>query len=376
MREPTDAYNYALRLEKFLSSFKKSEEISNENKQLILEFANNCLAESISKGRVIKYVCTLKTLAKLLGKPFEDVERQDVINLVAKIEQSNYSEWTKKDFRVTLKKFFKWLRKTEEYPPEVRWLKTSIKNEKKLLPDEILTEEEIKKIASAALNARDRALVLVLYESGARIGELGEIIVLNGKTGLRRIRIVASKQDLLSWINMHPFKDNPEAYVWINLGNRNRFKPLKYSAVNNVLNELAKRAGIKKKVNPHAFRHARATHLATKLTEQQLKQFFGWVQGSDMAATYVHLSMRDLDSAILELHGIHVEKERREKFERRICPRCDTENSLTAKFCLKCGFVLSMETEKKLKEWEAVKNEILSDPEFINFLSKKIKKRA
>jgi len=171
MRETIDIHNYALRLEKMLSSFKKSKEINEKNKELILEFANNCLAESISKGRVIKYVCTLKTLAKLLEKSFEDVERQDVINTVARIEQSDYSEWTKKDFKVTLKKFFKWLRKTEDYPHEVRWLKASMKNEKKLLPDEILTEEEIKKIASASLNARDRALALVLYESGARVGE-------------------------------------------------------------------------------------------------------------------------------------------------------------------------------------------------------------
>jgi ribosomal protein L40E len=117
------------------------------------------------------------------------------------------------------------------------------------------------------------------------------------------------------------------------------------------------------------------THLANKLTEQQLKQFMGWVQGSDMASVYVHLSMRNLDQAILELHGISIEKERKERFERKICPRCDTENSLTAKFCLKCGFVLEKETEQKLKEWEVVKNEILNDPEFIKFLKKKLKQR-
>ena len=92
-----------------------------------------------------------------------------------------------------------------------------------------------------------------------------------------------------------------------------------------------------------------------------------------MASVYVHLSMRDLDQVILELHGISIEKERKERFERRICPRCDTQNSLTAKFCLKCGFVLEKETEQKLKEWEALKNQILSDSEFLTFLRKKIK---
>lgn len=36
------------------------------------------------------------------------------------------------------------------------------------------------------------------------------------------------------------------------------------------LRRIAKRAGIKKKVNPHSFRHARATFLANLLTEAQM----------------------------------------------------------------------------------------------------------
>jgi len=388
MKKSLEIYDFSSQVSRLIESIKNSKDIIRENRNLILKFANNCLAEGVSKARIIKYIYTLKTLSKLFGKSFEMVDREDMVKVVAEIEQSDYSEWTKKDFKVTLKKFFKWLRKSEEYPEEVRWLKTSLKNKKKLLPEEILTEEEVKRIASAALNARDKALVLVLYETGARIGEFlgmkfkhiiepndgfGKIIILNGKTGLRRIRIVASKQDLIEWLNLHPYKDDPEAYVWISLGNKNRFKPLSYNAVNNILSELAKRAGVKKKVNPHAFRHARATHLASKLTEQQLKQFMGWVQSSDMASIYVHLSGRDLDEAILQLHGISVEKERRERFERKICPRCNTENSLTAKFCSRCGFVLDKKTEEKLKEWERVRNEILNDPEFITLIYQRIK---
>lgn len=388
MREAFDIHNNAERLEKLKSDLEKSTEILESNKKLMLDFSNECLAEGISAGRAIKYIFVLKNLSKMFGKPFIDVNRQDVMNVVLKIEQSDYSEWTKKDYKIALKKFFKWLRKSEYYPDEVRWLRATIKNEKKFLPEEILTEEEVKKLASAALNTRDKALALVLYETGARIGEFlgmkikhvvepsdgfGKIIVLNGKTGLRRVRIVASKQGLIQWLNMHPFKNDPEAFVWINLGNRNRFERLSYNAVNNILEELAKRAKISKKVNPHAFRHARATHLASKLTEQQLKQFFGWVQGSGMASVYVHLSGRDIDDAILQLHGIQVKKEKKERFERKVCPRCDTENSLTAKFCIKCGFVLDKQAEKKLKEWEAVRNEILNDPRFLALVSKKLK---
>jgi integrase len=77
-------------------------------------------------------------------------------------------------------------------------------NKKSVLPEEILTEDEVEKLAEAADNLRDRALVLVLYESGCRIGELlglkikhmqpneyGFSLTVKGKTGSRRILILS-----------------------------------------------------------------------------------------------------------------------------------------------------------------------------------------
>ena len=41
-----------------------------------------------------------------------------------------------------------------------------------MLPEELLTEEEVKRLAEAAENPRDRDFILTLYESGCRVGEL------------------------------------------------------------------------------------------------------------------------------------------------------------------------------------------------------------
>jgi len=62
-----------------------------------------------------------------------------------------------------------------------------------------------------------------------------------------------------------------------------------------VIRKLVKRAGIKRRVHLHGFRHTAATRLARLLTEAELEQYLGWVQGSKMAATYVRLSSRDVD---------------------------------------------------------------------------------
>ncbi|WP_340819137.1 hypothetical protein [Methanolobus sp. WCC4] len=35
-----------------------------------------------------------------------------------------------------------------------------------------------------------------------------------------------------------------------------------------------------------------------------MNAYFGWVQGSDMPAVYVHLSGRDVDDAVLKANGV------------------------------------------------------------------------
>jgi len=101
---------------------------------------------------------------------------------------------------------------------------------------------------------------------------------------------------------------------------------MKYRAIRKTLSEIFKRAGVDKPSNPHHFRHSRATFLASKFTESQLCEWFGWVQGSDRPATYVHMSGRDIDADYARLHGIEDEGNPKEsKLSPRDCPRCGEE---------------------------------------------------
>jgi integrase/recombinase XerD len=143
-------------------------------------------------------------------------------------------------------------------------------------------------MANKTNNIRDKALVLILYESGCRIGEFlnmkikdiafdsyGCYILVSGKTGWRRVRIIEYSKELLNWLDSHPFKNYPESYVWINLENPSKNERIKPATVNNLLKDLAKKCNIAKPIHPHAFRHARATRLAKHLPEAILKELFG-----------------------------------------------------------------------------------------------------
>lgn len=365
--------------------------ISPRNSDMIKRFEDYCFSEGLSKARITKYVLTLRKIAEWLKKDFDEAGREDIERLVRRLEQSDYSPWTKHDYKVTLKRFYKWLKgDDEEYPPEVRWIKTTLRQKDILLPSQLLTEDEVQKLIDSVDNPRDKAFIITLYESGARIGEIGAmrikdvtfedrytVLILRGKTGSRRVIVVASTPYLNTWIQNHPLRDDSNAPLWINMGTVNRYKPMSYPALAKILKVAAKKAGLKKRVTPHKLRHSRATFLATKLTEAQMNQIFGWKQGSEMPSIYVHLSGRDVDEAILGVYGLKKIEEEKPKLTPRICPRCGYSNAYDAKFCSRCGLALDIKAaaqiEEARKKTDNVMDILIKDKEFRELLIKKLK---
>lgn len=306
------------------------------------------------------------------------------------MENSDYAPWSKQNFKVAIKRFYKWLGgNDEEYPPEVKWIKTTMKEKDRVLPHDLPTEDEIRKLIDAANNPRDRAFIMTLYETGGRIGELGSLrvrdivfkkdyasIILKGKTGARRVPIVAAVPYLTLWIEHHPRKSNPDAPLWPKFSGGG---PMTYPALAKVLKVAAERAGLKKRVSPHKLRHARATFLANKLTEAQMNVLFGWKQGSEMPSTYVHLSGRDIDGAILGMYGLKKKEEGKPaRFAPKECLRCGQSNPATYGFCSRCGMALDMEAvmevEKKRSEADELMSRLLEYEEVQEMVKRKLAK--
>ncbi|MEM5861205.1 MAG: tyrosine-type recombinase/integrase, partial [Candidatus Aenigmatarchaeota archaeon] len=351
---------------------------------ILEEFERDLKLNNYSIGRIEKYWSFLKTIHKMIGC-FEKVGKKDIENFVIEVDgKEDWAEWTKSDFKRILKFFYRWfLNKTleGEYPELVKWIKTEIKRCNSKTPEQILTKEEIELMARNTTNQRDKALVLILYESGCRIGEFlnmkikdvafdqyGCYILVAGKTGWRRIRIIEYSKELLNWLEIHPFKTNPQSYVWINIENPNPEETILPNRVSDLLKKLAKKLNITKPVHPHAFRHARATHLAKHLPDAVMRQFFGWVNDSRMTAVYNHLSGKDVDDALLRLHGIKKEETKEERgIGVKVCQKCGESNSILSHFCKRCNFPLDfkeiIEFDQKKEKFE----ELLVD--FLNYYS-------
>ena len=146
----------------------KNAEINPLNKQLITKFIQQLTAEGLTKDRQIKYIYTTVNLSRWFhNKLFKQVAKDDIVTVIGDLHKKEYSEWTKRDYRIVLKRLIKYVQEQEgkifqkhEYPSEVAWLDCTVKKSRQKLPKELLSIEDIKKLSEGTLNLRDKTFIL------------------------------------------------------------------------------------------------------------------------------------------------------------------------------------------------------------------------
>jgi len=367
--------DFERRVETTLESIQASEEIHPDNKELIREFKRDLALEGMSDGWLQKLTSHLKILAEHVGDTrFEDMEEDDLKDIVEWVQSRDVSDSTVNAYKQVIKRFWQWMYDMPkgEHPDMVTFFTTTEKNGSNgKLPKDLLTRDDVTDLKEACRNSRDRAFIAMLYETGARIGELidltvgdiedhdhGRKVVIDGKTGQRRLPLLESTPAINQWLNDHP-EPRKDASLWCKLRSPEQ---LSYHYIRQKLLVRAKeRADLEKPVNPHHFRHSRATDLANEFKEAQLCEWFGWVQGSDVPAKYVHLSGRDIDNAYNNLHGLKPDDDEEEEETVQECPRCEELNEPTDRFCSRCGQALEIDAADELEQAEEKVTNVSSD---------------
>jgi site-specific recombinase XerD len=318
-------------------------------------------------GRLAEYLARkgMKSFKEATAKDLEDF----VLNYENRAPASKNGQigwWMRNLVINTLRSFYRWLYRDEVedgYPPCVARLKELIvrppldQRSRVKTPQDLLTDREIAALLRACEDAsnplevkRNRALITAMYESGCRVSEIvnlknkdvvrtdyGFRITVEGKTGRRTIPLIESAPYLLEWAEVHPRGDDPEAPLFPSLDFNHYGKKLNRRSVYDIIRELAKKAGIKKRVYPHLLRHTRATELTNYVNEAYLRQILGWSKTSDTPSFYLHLSGRDVEREILRIHGLVPPQELKPILSKRKCPMCEHENDPHRLYCEACG---------------------------------------
>lgn len=292
----------------FQSEFERlAEGQPKENLRAYEDFLKRTKFEGISMVRRLNYLRALRVLKAVIGgRDVTSVGKEDIDDFLDRI--SHYSAGTIQIRFYCLKKFLQFIGKAEL----LAGVKLPKTKDIKVKASDLLTRDDLSKLMEVSQTVRAKAFIMMLYESGARVGEIlnvalkdmefdanGVRVSIEGKTGRRTIRLVESAQLLRDWISIVKKRHPQTPYLWCGVNGK---EPSKYGGTSKFLKETAKAAGLRKKVYPHLFRHSRASELAQKLKESQLRAFMGWDAASDMPRVYIHLSAQDVDNAILDLY--------------------------------------------------------------------------
>ena len=372
-----------------------SGEITERDKTLIQEFINELVGtSSISASRQYKLTLELINNREFLP-PYTECSVGDVFNGIQKLLHATKEDGSPRFKKNTLNDRVRTIKRITLWMVENGYSSMDERKLRKITPpgvdlmtktaDMLLTEEEVTRMIEAAKTSRDRALISVLYEAGARIGEIGAMtwgdlnftsvnVACNtaGKTGKPRyIPLITSKPYLLAWKNDYPLEIKPDAYVFIAITTR---KPVRYHALSVHLRGIAERAGIDRHITPHIFRHSRITHLIRQgVSESVIKMMMWGSITSEMFQTYAHLTNADIDQAMAEANGIKLVTESEEKKKKRMkpqqCAKCAALSEPTAKFCSVCGAPLSEEAKSEQDIYLDELREMMTEPEFLVRLS-------
>ncbi|WP_324677729.1 site-specific tyrosine recombinase XerD [Hymenobacter sp. GOD-10R] len=187
------------------------------------------------------------------------------------------------------------------------------------LPD-TLSYEEITQLLEAIdmstnEGTRNRAIIEVLYSSGLRVSELTELRLSNlyVEQGFVRVtgkgnkeRLVPIGRDALKHLGFYltgvrthlEIKPGNEDIVFLN----RRGTGLSRIMIFNVIKDLAARAGIRKTISPHTFRHSFATHLIEGGADLRAVQEMLGHESITTTEIYTHLDRDYLKQVITEFH--------------------------------------------------------------------------
>ncbi|RMF31714.1 MAG: hypothetical protein D6752_01610, partial [Candidatus Nitrosothermus koennekii] len=299
----------------------------DKNANSILKFVEYMQESDKSTLWIIRCIQSLLVISRILSKDFSNATKEDIKRVIEEIDNKDYSPSTITKFRRVLKYFYKVVYGNNEYYPEqVAWIKNISKDkrmEKNALSyDDFLTEEEIELLIDTADTIQRKAFIAVGYETGARPEELlniklkdilfdrlGAKIIVRGKTGERITRVVVYVSLLKEWLNIHPYKNDREAYLWLSEATNYKFKPIGLRAAEKMFTKIMRLADIKKRSRLYILRHSRATHLANRMTEAQLCSYFGWRLGTNIVQRYIHLSGINIDNTLASIAGLEEHRE-------------------------------------------------------------------
>ncbi|MET3730971.1 site-specific tyrosine recombinase XerD [Moheibacter stercoris] len=288
-------------------------------KEVLIEYQSHLkLEKSLSANTLEAYLRDIKKLQKFTDTKPLQITSSEVEEFLYQFAKENYTARSQARLVSSLKSFFNYVQYEEwrtDNPAEL--LETPKLGLK--LPDTLSVEEIDQLIAEIDLGTaegeRNRAILETLYGCGLRVSELTELKLSDLFFEENFIRVIGkgNKQRLIpisdytikyidiyrKEIRVHlPIQKGFEDFVFLN----RRGKKLTRVMIFTIIKNLAEKAGLRKKISPHTFRHSFATHLLKNGADLRSIQMMLGHESITTTEIYTHLDDTSIREAVLKFH--------------------------------------------------------------------------
>jgi site-specific recombinase XerD len=165
----------------------------------------------------------------------------------------------------------------------------------------VLGKQDARRLIEAPLNPKHRALLMLLYSAGLRVGEVVRLRIddLDTERGMIRVRSGKGRKDRYTLLSDRALRD-VQTYIrlyaptsWLFPGARPT-RPLNIRTAQHIVAAARAKAGVTARASAHTLRHSFATHLLEAGTDiRHIQELLGH---ASMKTTqiYTHVTRRDL----------------------------------------------------------------------------------
>lgn len=286
-------------------------DLTDEQKQLLNQFYLFLKGKRYSQSTIQTYTFFIADFINFHTKtPLAELTNRAVELFIETVfMERNYSVSSQRQFISALKIF-------TVFCPQTKIHNLSLERPKKsrILPS-VLSQEEVLRIIQLTKNLKHRAIIVLLYSSGLRIGEVTNLLLKNIDILRRQIKVEKGKGRKDRFVVL------ATSYLPLLQNYLTTFKPALYfiegttgkkyseSSIRKFLFKSVQKAGISKKVTPHTLRHSYATHLLENgVGLRHIQELLGHAK-PETTMIYTHVAKKDLldiqsplDTILLDLN--------------------------------------------------------------------------
>ena len=281
------------------------------------------LEKSLSPNSVEAYIHDIEKFCRFLelkndSTPPEFIERKQLEQFVVFLNEIGMNDRSQARIISGIRAFYKFLLMEDLVDTDPSRLLDLPKLRRKL-PDTLSLEEINEIIGAIDLSApegqRNKAMLETLYSCGLRVSELIELKIssIYFDVGFIKVKGKGSKERLvpvgkmaLKFIDIYkntirtkiPVQKGQEDFLFLN----RRGTKLTRVYVFLLIKSLAEKAGIKKSISPHTFRHSFATHLIEGGADLRAVQEMLGHESITTTEIYTHIDREFLRATMIQFH--------------------------------------------------------------------------